>query len=606
MSEPERLLAREVAVSPTFLGADGALAYLEGPTTDRRVVIRDGGMTETIEPPSAPSWIVGSPTRPEVICGIQQPGTECVDFVRVTRTGDATHLSDGSRVNRWWGGFGPDGDRFAYTANHRRSDHFDVYVQERDRGEQAATRVCEGRGWFNVAGWSPGGDRLALVETEANTEKRLHVLDVETGDRRRITGDDAARFSGVSWGPDGSAVYCTTDLDRELTAICRVGLDDGSIETVYESDWNVEAFGLDPETRTAVFVENASGYSKLSIGSLSSATEIEPTHVDVFEPGVIESVTVSPGADAVVARQSSDAVPSRIARYEPAAGECATVTETRVRDGSLSRRRVEFESTDGRSIPAVLTLPRAAEDGAVAVIVDVHGGPDGQHRPRYNPRKQYFLRRGFGYFEPNVRGSSGYGASYRALDDGADRWDAIDDLVAGGEWLERQPRVAGEELVLLGESAGGLAVLLALAVAPERFRAGISIAGITDLVSYLEETSAWRRAQRQREYGSLETDRDLLRELSPVSHVDSIRAPVLLVHGEQDERVPVAQLYAFERAARAAGIDVETLVFQSAGHRIRDPNRRTEVLERCHELARSVTRESDAGSPASGSNAGSR
>lgn len=606
MSEPENLLARAVAISPTFLGADGTLAYLEGPVTDRRVVIRDGTTTETINPPSAPSWIVGSPTRPEVVCGINSPGTECFEFVRLSRAGEATRLTDETGINRWWGGFSPDGDQFAYTANRRRSDHFDVYVQERDRGDGAARCIFESRGWFNVADWSPSGDRLALVETDSNTEKHLHVVDIETGNRRRITGEKGARFGGVSWGPDGSALYCTTDRDRELTAICRVGLDDESIEPVYESDWNVEAFGLDPETRTAVFVENVSGYSRLSIGKLSSTTAIETTHVDVFEPGVIESISVSPSADAVVAQLSSGAVPSRIARYETTSGTCATVAETCIRDGSLSSRHVEYESTDGRLIPAVLTLPRASADGTVPVIVDVHGGPDGQHRPRYNPRKQFFLHRGFGYFEPNVRGSSGYGASYRALDDGVGRWGAIEDLVAAGEWLERHSRVAGTELVLLGESAGGLAVLLALAEAPTRFCAGISIAGITDLVSYLEETSAWRRAQRQREYGSLETERDLLRELSPVAHVDSIRAPVLLVHGERDERVPVTQVYAFERAARSAGVDVETLLFPSSGHRIADHQRRIEVLERCHELARAVTREPGTEATASGSETESR
>ena len=186
-----------------------------------------------------------------------------------------------------------------------------------------------------------------------------------------------------------------------------------------------------------------------------------------------------------------------------------------------------FESFDGESIPVFLFEPEG--DGPFPVVVTVHGGPEAQWRPwfapSFAPLTQYLVSRGYAVAAPNVRGSTGYGKRYEHLDDVRKRLDSVRDLAALHEWLDARPEIDGSRAVLYGRSYGGYMVLAGLAFQPELWAAGIEAVGISSLVTFLENTSAYRRAAREREYGSLAHDRDFLIEASPMTHIDAIRAP---------------------------------------------------------------------------------
>jgi dipeptidyl aminopeptidase/acylaminoacyl peptidase len=227
---------------------------------------------------------------------------------------------------------------------------------------------------------------------------------------------------------------------------------------------------------------------------------------------------------------------------------------------------VRYRTFDGREIPAWFTLPPEPTPGETPVVVDVHGGPESQRRPGFRALTQLLVARGYAVFEPNVRGSAGYGRRYAALDDVERRMDAVADVEAGAEWLAAHEAVDPDRLAVSGGSYGGFVALAALTTFPDRWAAGVDVVGIASFVTFLQNTGDWRRELREAEYGSLAEDRALLEALSPLSRIDRIAAPLVVLHGANDPRVPVSEARQVAEAAREAGVEVRELVFDDEGH----------------------------------------
>jgi dipeptidyl aminopeptidase/acylaminoacyl peptidase len=224
------------------------------------------------------------------------------------------------------------------------------------------------------------------------------------------------------------------------------------------------------------------------------------------------------------------------------------------------------EGAEERRIPAWFFKPRGAGEGPMPAVVIVHGGPESQFRPYFNWFAQYLLSQGYAVLAPNVRGSTGYGKAYGHLDDVRKRMDSVADLAYGAKWLAAQAAIDSDRLVVYGGSYGGFMVLSSLTTYPEIWAAGVDIVGISNFVTFLENTSEYRRAHREAEYGSLANDRDFLQEISPLSHVDRIEAPLLVIHGTNDPRVPVSEARQLVSALEERGVPTELLVFEDEGH----------------------------------------
>jgi dipeptidyl aminopeptidase/acylaminoacyl peptidase len=233
---------------------------------------------------------------------------------------------------------------------------------------------------------------------------------------------------------------------------------------------------------------------------------------------------------------------------------------------------VHTSSFDGEQIPMFVFRP-AGEESRPPVVVLVHGGPEAQAMLSFNPVIQGLVLSGYGVVVPNVRGSTGYGKRYAALDDTTKRLDSVRDLEAvhrSLEGLDFDPRRA----VLWGGSYGGYMVLAGLAFQPELWAAGVDIVGISDLVTFLENTSDYRRAHREREYGSLRTDREFLAAASPLRRADAIVAPLFVIHGRNDPRVPVSEAEQLVANLRARSVPCVLAVYDDEGHGLaRLPNR---------------------------------
>jgi dipeptidyl aminopeptidase/acylaminoacyl peptidase len=217
-------------------------------------------------------------------------------------------------------------------------------------------------------------------------------------------------------------------------------------------------------------------------------------------------------------------------------------------------------------IPAWFFRPQETDGRSAPVIVVVHGGPESQFRPVFNVLIQFFINHGYAVLAPNVRGSTGYGKAYSHLDDVEKRMDSVADLAYAAAWLKDQPDIDGDRLAVYGGSYGGFMVLSSLTTYPDLWAAGVDIVGISNFVTFLENTSDYRRAHRELEYGSLESDREFLESISPSNHLAAIAAPLIVIHGANDPRVPVGEAEQIVDALSKRGIPVQFLNFDDEGH----------------------------------------
>ncbi|WP_205596805.1 S9 family peptidase [Halostella salina] len=526
------------------------------------------------------SW---SPERDELAFGMDEGGNERAQLFRLDAgDGTITPLTATPDAKHRWGGWSHDGERFAFASNRRDESVFDVYVQDRAATGDGAELVHEGDGWLSVAGWSPDDDRLIVHEAHASFDHDLHVLHLDSGELEHLTPDtDEVRYSSPEWGPDGDAIYLVSDEGADTTYLARLDLDSHDLAVVAEGgEWNVGGVAVDDETGRLAYSRNVDGYTDLTVGELAGPTEIAEFPEPDLPGGVCGGVSFGPDAERFAITVNGDAVNPNVYVVDVATGDAERWTDAPTagipRDRFRESELVRVESFDGLEVPGFLTLPEGAggdgggSDDATAgdtpVVVDIHGGPESQRRPSFHGVKQYLVDRGYAVFEPNVRGSSGYGRAYTALDDVEKRMDSVADIEACVDWLADHPAVDPDRIAAMGGSYGGFMVLAALTEYPDLWAAGVDIVGIANFVTFLENTGDWRRSLREAEYGSLADDREFLESISPIHSVDDIAAPLFVLHGENDPRVPVGEAEQIVERAREQGVPVRKLIFEDEGH----------------------------------------
>ena len=478
--------------------------------------------------------------------------------------GEGALVSD-PRFNHWTPHVSCDGRLLAYTTNRRNGRDFDVVVREFRGGEEA---VFELGGYVGVDSISPDGRWVVAIRgNERAGDSDLFLIDLEAGAVEHVTPhEDAAEYGTTVWLDDSSGFHAATNEGRDMLAIARHTLGDGW-EFVRESRWDLTCYG-DDAGRRLIVVANEDGYSRSE---------------DLAFPGdgVAEHFVFSPDASQVAFGFSTTTEPPQVWVHDFASGEARKLTDLgRVEDGvapSLHR----FESFDGESIPVFLFVPEG--EGPFPVVVTVHGGPESQWQPWYSSGfgalTQFLVSRGYAVAAPNVRGSTGYGKRFEHLDDIEKRLDSVGDLASLHAWLAARPEIDGSRAVVYGRSYGGYMVLAALAFQPQLWAAGIEFVGISNLRTFLENTSEYRRAVREREYGPL-SDPELLERLSPWSRLDEIRAPLFIEHGRNDPRVPVGESEAIHRELVARGIRCELVIYEDEGHMVEKLANRVDVFER--------------------------
>jgi len=585
----ERYLHIRTAYGGSF-GPDGErLAFLMDTTGTAQVWTVDGPGEWPVQRTfydDRITFVDYSPEREELAFGKDQGGNERAQLYTLNvETGEITNRTQRPDAKHRWGGWDSDGERFAFASNRRDHTVFDIYVQDRDGVGDDAELVYEGDGWLSLSGWSPEDDRLVVHEAHSSFDHDVHVLDVTDGGISHVTPHEGrARFSSVEWGPDGESLYMVTDHDSDTLQLERLDLSKGEFSVVEDGsgersssssrqsgdrEWNVDGVSIHEDSRRVAYSRNVDGYTDLTIGDLVDPEQIDPVETPTFPEGVVGGVEWGPDGDqyAITVTASTDNTNVHVA--DVLSGESQRWTNAATagipRDTFVEPQLVHVPSFDGQEIPGFFSVPEDSE-GELPVIVDIHGGPESQRRPSFRAVKQYFLNNGYAVFEPNVRGSSGYGKAYASLDDVRNRMDSVKDLKAGVEWLQDHPDADADRIVAYGGSYGGFMVLSALTEYPDLWAAGVDVVGIANFVTFLENTSDWRRSLREAEYGSLDEDREFLQEISPTNNIENIASPLMVLHGENDPRVPVSEAEQIVEDAREQGVPVRKLIFPDEGH----------------------------------------
>ncbi len=574
------LLEARIAV-PADLTADGETVLVSSNLSGTMQLYRmpsAGGLLERLTALEEPVLGQFVPGGERVLLQMDTAGDERAQLYLLEPGGEPEPLVHDPRFMHANPCFSRDGRLLAYSSNRRNGVDFDVYVRELESGEERC--VYGLGGWCDPAGFSPDGRLLSLATlTTRPADNILMLVDVETAEWFEVAPHDEAAYVGPpAWLSDGEAFLFATSAGRDTAAIARYDLAARTWEIVLESPWDL-AVQVDDAGASLLVHENADGYSRLELrdpGTLELRGE-----VPLPGRGVVSDTVFSRDGRLLAFHYTSSLEPGDIWLHKTASGETRrlTTSPSEVPPSQLVEPELHrFESFDGESVPVFLY--EAEDDYPVPVVIWIHGGPESQLRPTWNALHQYFIARGFAVAAPNVRGSTGYGKRYEHLDDVEKRLDSVRDLAALHDWLETRRGIDASRAVLFGGSYGGYMVLAGLAFHAERWAAGVDIVGISSLVTFLENTSSYRRVYREREYGSLARDRELLESVSPISRVDEIVAPLFIIHGANDPRVPLSEAQQLHRELVARDVPCELVVYDDEGHGLQKLKNRLDAYPR--------------------------
>jgi len=497
-------------------------------------------------------------------------------------------LARGAEGRNEPGGFTPDGASLVFASTRRHPAHHDLWITGLAPGE---ARPLHESDHMNFAGEvSPDGTRVLAARVFGSARQELAVVDLATGEWTRLLPDaPAAVFQEPCWAPDGRSVLAISDLGRDLRAVIRIPLDGGPPMPVVEADGDVDSLAVS-RTGWMAWTVNDRGRSRLEARRLGDAG---PPRI-LLDGGREGSGPVfAINAPVLVVGWGSATRPAAILRFDlgrpdPIAEEVTRPDLAGLEPASLVEpveRR--FPSFDGIEISGFLFRPRSPSGSCVVMV---HGGPEAQYRPGFDPLVQLLVARGHAVFAPNVRGSTGYGRKFASLDDGRKRMDSVRDLEAVHAHLVATGVAPADRIAIMGGSYGGFMVLAALTHQPRLWAAGVDIVGIAHLGTFLRNTGAYRQRHRAAEYGDPVADADFFEETAPLNRAKEIRAPLLVIQGKNDPRVPVSEAEQIVAAARANGVEVEYLLYEDEGHGLAKLKNRIEAYGRAADFLERVLR----------------
>jgi dipeptidyl aminopeptidase/acylaminoacyl peptidase len=517
------------------------------------------------------------PGHPELLYSVDTGGGEFFQlFLFDPATGRDRRLTDG-RSRNMAATWSADGRRIAFSSTRRDGRSNDVWVMSVDDTASArpVLETPDGSMWV-ATDWHPDGERLLVANYVSATESRIHVLDLRTGEHTRVAGggDQPGVYLPAAFAPDGDGIFLITDAAGDHSQLGYLRLTDGEIEILTaDIPWSIDGFMMSADRRRAGFVANEGGISRLYL--MDPATR-RYRRVDSVPVGILGGGAFSEDGRRLAFTLNSATTPSDVYSIELGddpleSGELIRWTHSEV--GGLdpasfvSPALIEYPSFDDRRIPAFVYRPAGA--GPHPVVISIHGGPEGQSRPGFSSVFQSWAAEfGIAVIDPNVRGSSGYGRTYLDLDNGMRREDAVRDIGALLDWIAAQPGLDQDRVMVYGGSYGGYMVLASLMHYSDRLRGGVDIVGISDFISFLENTEAYRRDLRRAEYGD-ERDpemRAFFERISPLRNAHRITTPLFVIHGQNDPRVPISEAEQIVSQVRALDRPVWFMKALNEGH----------------------------------------
>ena len=488
------------------------------------------------------------------------------------KTGDVTLLTDGKSRNLR-GPWSSGGNQIAYMSTRRTGKDTDLWVM--NPGDPKSDRLLTqlaGGGWEPMD-WSPDDKKLLLNEEISINETYLWMVDTTTGEKTELTprnAKDKILYGNAEFSKDGKGAYVSTDKDSEFQRLAY--LDFGTKQTKYlttKIPWDVERFELTRDGKRIAFVTDEEGTSVLHV--MHTATEKEVS-LPKLPAGVIGAIRWRENGQELGFSLNNARSPGDCYSVDVISGKVErwTDSETAVKTDTFPEAElVRWKSFDGKMISGFLYKPAAKFTGKRPVLVVIHGGPEGQATPVFLGRGNYFLNEmGIALIVPNVRGSTGYGKTFTQLDNGFKRDDTYKDINALFDWIGTRPDLDAERIGVTGGSYGGHMTLAVATFYSDRIRCSVDIVGMSNLVTFLEHTEAYRRDLRRVEYGDEREPkmREYLEKIAPMNNIDEIKKPMFVIAGKNDPRVPVSESQQIADALKKEGTPVWLLIAKDEGH----------------------------------------
>lgn len=435
--------------------------------------------------------------------------------------------------------------------------------------------VLEGTGAMAPVDIAPDGKTALVARINSNTHIDLFILDLATGKLAQIgpTGRKIA-YQGGAFVDGGAGVLTLSDDGAEHTRPVVIDIKTGKVRDLEPgAKWGSEGFDVSPDGKVVALSVNEEGYSTLVLREVATGKVLPGPKLP---QGVLTAAKFSPDGSKIGLSISTSTSSGDVWSYDLKSGELTRWTESEL--GGLSAASLveptlfRYPTFDGKQIPAFIYRPKAANAGGkLPVVIQIHGGPEGQEQPNFNPRRQSWVNElGAAVIIPNVRGSSGYGKSYMGLDNAEKREDSVKDIGALLDWVAKQPDLDASRVAVVGQSYGGYMVLAVAGHYNDRIAGAIDLYGISDWVTFLQNTEGYRRDNRRAEYGD-ERDpkmRAVFDRIAPIKMSDRMKKPMMVFQGANDPRVPKSESDQMVARLRAQGTEVWYVVAKDEGHGI--------------------------------------
>lgn len=514
------------------------------PGTDRFVLTRDTGGDEWFQLETM--GLSGEPLR------LTEP---------VTRNGSEIFSDDGSLM--------------VWSRAGQNSSRYQILVA--DPADPSSRRIVyEQEGTIGPADISADGSQVLLERYISNRESELYILDMASGEATRFAASDTPVLDeSAHFARNGRSILAISNRDSDFRRLVEYTIENGAMSVLTPNlEWDVEGYELSDDGRILAYAINEDGYSRLVVQDFMTRRALPQPELP---RGVLTSLGFTPdGAHLAIGMETATSA-GDVWVWDVTGGDLVRWTQSELGplnpETLIEPELVRFDSFDGLSVPALVYRPSGVPaNQPTPVIIDIHGGPEGQTRPGWNPGAQYFANTlGATVILPNVRGSDGYGTAYRNLDDGPLREDSVRDIGALLDWIGTQSGLDSDRVAVYGQSYGGYMSLASMTFFSDRFVGGVERYGISDFRTFLENTESYRRDNRRGEYGD-ERDPEMaavFERIAPMANIARIAKPMLVMQGANDPRVPQSESDQVVERLRENGVPTWYVVFADEGHGFR-------------------------------------